>query len=154
MRFLLLSFGCIVPLMSCAGPGGGVADGRPGLGQYQRPLYQQVQPTPFLPRRDQCGAQLYQGLIGQHEGGVVFTTLPGRSRVVKPAQPQTDEDEFLQDLRPGPPLVEIREFLSGQLLYAPTIQAVQGNDGLGPDQQDRLTIELDRQGYIRRINCR
>lgn len=154
MRVLLVCLGCAFILPSCLGPGSGAAGQRPGLGQYQRPAYQQPEPTPFLPPRDLCGARLYQGLIGQHEGGVAFTTLPGRTRVVKPAERQEEVDDFLQDLRAGPPFLEVREYLSGQLLYTPNLQTIGGADGLGPEQQDRLTIELDREGYIQRINCR
>ncbi len=107
-----------------------------------------------LPTPDLCRAQMYRGLIGQHEGGIVFASLPGRTRVVKPAETELDQDEFLQDMRPDPPLIEVREYLSGQALYTPAIRAVQRGDDLGPIQQDRLTIELGREGYVRELTCR
>jgi len=101
-----------------------------------------------------CRSKLFLGLVGQHEGGIVFATLPGRTRVVKPAELELNEDDFLQDMRPDPPFVEIREYLSGQTLYTPAIRTVSRIDNLGPIIRDRLTVELDAEGYVRELTCR
>lgn len=124
------------------------------LGRYQRPGFMQPQPTQRLPEDDLCRSRLYLGLIGQHEGSIVFSSLPGRTRVVKPAETEENQDEFLQDMQPDPPFVEIREYLAGQILYAPAIRAVRLGDQLGPIEQDRLTVELDQEGYVSAMSCR
>jgi hypothetical protein len=127
---------------------------RSQLGQYQRPVFMQPQPTQRLPEDDLCRSRLYLGLIGQHEGSIVFSSLPGRTRVVKPAETEETQDEFLQDMQPDPPFVEIREFLAGQILYAPAIRAIRLGDALGPIEPDRLTVELDQYGYVAAMSCR
>jgi len=137
-----------------SGEGGPQARPRPNLGQYQIPANQRPEPTRRIPDDDVCRSQLFLGLIGQHEGGIVFATLPGRTRVVKPAELELDEDDFLQDMRPDPPLVEVREYLSGQTLYTPAIRTVTRIDNLGPILRDRITIELDADGYVRELSCR
>lgn len=143
-------------LSSCYGMGAGepTQRPRPNMGRYQQPLYQQPEPTQRLPSEDLCRSQMYMGLISQHEGGIVFAALPGRTRVVKPATIEIDRDDFLEDMNPEPPFLEVREYLSGQALYAPSIRPVRRVDGLGPVEQDRLTIELDRYGYVNRLSCR
>jgi len=152
--FLFIVLGAL--LAGCYTPGAGMSRPapRPNLGQYQVPLNQRPTPTRRIPDEDLCRSRLFLGLVGQHEGGIVFATLPGRTRVVKPAELELDQDEFLQDMRPDPPLVEVREFLSGQTLYTPAIRAVSRVDDLGPIIRDRLTIELDREGYVREMTCR
>lgn len=124
------------------------------MGQYQRPLFQQPEPPERFPREDECRSRLFMGLVGQHEGGIVFAALPGRTRVVKPAETERNQDEFLADMRPDPPFVQIREYLAGQILYAPAIRAVRRGDELGPIERDRLTVELDAFGYVRELTCR
>ena len=143
-------------LAGCFTPGAGEPRPRPrpNLGQYQIPLNQRPEPTRRIPDDDTCRSKLFLGLIGQHEGGIVFATLPGRTRVVKPAELELDEDSFLQDMRPDPPLVEVREYLSGQTLYTPAIRTISRIDNLGPIRRDRLTIELDAEGYVREMSCR
>lgn len=145
-----------VLLAGCYTPGAGVPRPRPrpNLGQYQIPANQRPEPTRRIPDEDLCRARLFLGLVGQHEGGIVFATLPGRTRVVKPAEQELDEDDFLADMRPDPPLLEVREYLSGQTLYTPAIRAVARVDELGPIIRDRLTVELDREGYVRDLTCR
>ena len=152
----VLYIGVAALLMGCYTPGAGVARPRPrpNLGQYQVPLNQRPTPTRRIPDEDLCRSRLFLGLIGQHEGGIVFATLPVRTRVLKPAQQELDQDEFLQDLRPDPPFLQIREYLSGQVLYTPAIRAVTSVDELGPIIRDRLTIELDAEGYVNRMTCR
>jgi len=145
-----------VVLAGCFTPGAGVPrpDPRPNLGQYQIPLNQRPTPTRRIPGEDLCRSRLFLGLIGQHEGGIVFATLPGRTRVFKPAELELDQDDFLQDMRADPPLIEVREYLPGQTLYTPAIRAVTRIDELGPIIRDRLTIELDAEGYVRSMTCR
>lgn len=143
-------------LAGCYSPGAGVPRPRPrpNLGQYQIPVNQRPTPTRRIPDEDLCRSRLFLGLIGQHEGGIVFATLPGRTRVFKPAELEFYQDDFLQDTRPDPPLIEVREYLSGQTLYTPAIRAVTRVDELGSIIRDRLTIELDREGYVREMTCR
>jgi len=145
-----------VLLAGCFTPGAGDAQPRPrpNLGQYQIPLNQRPEPTRRMPDDDLCRSKLFLGLIGQHEGGIVFATLPGRTRVVKPAELELDEDGFWQNTRPEPPLVEVREYLSGQTLYTPAIRTVSRVDNLGPIIRERLTVELDAGGYVKALNCR
>ena len=123
-------------------------------GQYIRPQYMQPEPTQRMPQEDLCRSRLFLGLTGQQEGGIVFAALPVRTRVVKPANLEIEQDDFLQDKNPEPPFVEIREYLAGQILYSPAIRAVQPGDNLGPIMQDRLTIELDAYGYVSNLSCR
>ncbi|MBL4854692.1 MAG: hypothetical protein JKY25_10700 [Robiginitomaculum sp.] len=146
----------LVLLSACYTPGSGVPgqNRRPGLGQYVVPVNQRPEPTRRIPDDDLCRSRLFLGLVGQHEGGIVFAVLPGRTRVVKPAEQELDQDEFLQDTRPNPPFVEVREYLSGQVLHAPAIRAVSRVDELGPIMRDRLTVELNAQGYVNRLTCR
>lgn len=155
MRILPISLAALF-LTSCYGMGAGepTQRPRPNMGRYQQPVYQQPEPTRRLPDADLCRAQMFLGLVGQHEGGIVFAALPGRTRVIKPATLEIDRDEFLQDMNPEPPYLQVREYLSGQALYAPSIRPVSSVDELGPIEEDRLTIELDRYGYVTQLTCR
>jgi len=126
----------------------------PGQGQYVRPAYLNVQPTPRVPPVDTCRSQLYQGLLGQHEGSIFVAGLPGRKRVIKPAKLEGFEysqDDFLYE---RPPYVEVREYLAGQSLYAPSISNMMDRLNLGPAVDNRLTIETDEYGYIQQVDCR
>lgn len=127
---------------------------RPGQGQYVRPAYLNAQPTPIIPVVDACRSQLYQGLLGQHEGAIYIAGLPGRKRVIKPATLEgfdySPEDSFYDQ----PPFVEVRDFLPQQSLYAPSINTVTERINLGPEIGDRLTIELDAEGYVQTLDCR
>ncbi len=161
MRFLIYIFVASILLVAsllagCFTPGAGVPQPRPrpNLGQYQIPANQRPEPTRRMPDEDLCSSKLFLGLVGQHEGGIVFATLPGRTRVVKPAELELAQDNFLQDMRPDPPLVEVREYLSGQTLYTPAIRTVDRVDNLGPIIRERLTVELDVDGYVRELSCR
>ena len=126
----------------------------PGQGQYIRPQYLNAQPTPRVPPVDSCRSQLYQGLLGQHEGAIFIAGLPGRKRLIKPARLEgfgyEADDTFYQE----PPFMEVREYLAGQSLYAPAISNMVDTLNLGPTVEDRLTIELDAEGYIQTIDCR
>lgn len=127
---------------------------RPGQGQYIRPAYLNPQPTPIIPALDPCQSRLYLGLVGQHEGAIFIAGLPGRKRVIKPAQLEgfgyNPDDTFYDE----PPFVEVREYLVGQSLYAPAISTMTERLNLGPEIQERLTIELDAEGYVQQVDCR
>lgn len=158
MRILI--FGVTALLLSgCAGSGmrNSMGAGTPQPVQvppYQQPAHLRPTLTQRMPQEDVCNSRLYLGLIGQHEGGIAFESLQGRVRVVKPAQTGMDRDEFLQDMQPEAPYLEVREYLAGQVLYAPSIRAVRIGDGLGPIEQERITVELDREGFVTQLNCR
>ena len=94
------------------------------------------------------------GLLGQHEGAIFVAGLPGRKRVIKPAQDEgfgySPDDSFYD----APPFLEVRDYLPGQSLYAPAITTRVDRLNLGPEVEDRLTIQLDDNGYIQEIDCR
>lgn len=91
--------------------------------------------------------------MGRHEGSIYFSALPGRKRVVKPAETETMETTFLPDMNILPPTVEIRDYLPNQTIYASSIQTVYGDALSGPEIRERLTIELDDEGYVMRVVC-
>lgn len=143
-------------LTACLSPG--AAGQRPippqtRPGQYVYPRYQRPQPRAFTPQDDQCGARLYQGLVGQHIGGIHLAGIGGDKRIVKPAELETTQDDFLPDMNAQPPRVEVREMLAGQPLYAASVRTGLYRNQLGLERADRLTIELDRAGYITRASC-
>ncbi len=154
----LIILASVTALSGCAfgGPVSTYPDYRPapGQGQYTRPAYLNQRPTPRVPAVDACRSQLYQGLLGQHEGAIFVAGLPGRKRVIKPAQLEAfdyNPDDTFYD---RPPFLEVREYLPGQSLYAPSISNMVDGLNLGPTIQDRLTVELDQEGYIQTIDCR
>lgn len=124
-----------------------------GQGQYIRPAYLNPEPTPRIPNPDVCRSQLYQGLLGQHEGAIYIAGLPGRKRVLKPAFLEDFEREVIANDFVEPPLIEVRDYLPQQVLYAPSIRTVSDLIELGPDEEDRLTIELDEEGYVQVLRC-
>lgn len=141
---------------SFGGPVSNYPEYRPtlGQGQYTRPQYLNAQPTPRIPNVDACQSRLYAGLVGQHEGAIFIAGLPGRKRIIKPAQLEAfgyGQGETFYDQTP---FVEVREFLAGQSLYAPAISNMQDRLNLGPEIGDRLTIELDDEGYVQQVDCR
>lgn len=127
---------------------------RPGQGQYVRPAYLNAQPTPIIPAIDACRSRLYAGLVGQHEGAIFIPGLPGRKRVIKPAQLEAFGYNPGDDFYEEPPFLEVREYLVGQSLYAPAISNMTDRLNLGPQIADRLTIELDAEGYVQQVDCR
>lgn len=153
---VLMFMGTLLWLVGCAAMGSGTANQNPpaNMGRYQQPLFQQPAPQERFPREDECRSRLFLGLVGQHEGGIVFAALPGRTRVVKPAETEQAQDDFLPGMQEEPPFVQITEYLAGQILYAPAIRAVRRGDELGPIERDRLTVELDAFGYVRELTCR
>lgn len=128
----------------------------PGQGQYVRPEYLNPAPTPLIPPLDACRSQLYAGLVGRHEGAIYIPGLPGRKRVLKPAALE-DFDlgrDRIAGIDPEPPFIQVRDYLPDQVLYAPSIRTVSDRIQLGPVDESRLTIELDREGYVQEVTCR
>ena len=125
----------------------------PGQGQYVRPAYLNAAITPRVPPTDVCRSQLYQGLVGRHEGAIFIPGLPGRKRVIKPAQLEAfgyEPDDFFYD---RPPFVEVQEYLADQILYAPSISNMRDRLNLGPTIEERITIELDVEGIVEEVSC-
>lgn len=152
----LSAIACLLLLPACAvGP---AMPDRPyqrpaNLGRYQVPEYLQPQPTPRIPPVDACRSQLYQGLVGRPEGSIYIPGLPNPKRILKPAIDEGFEYSEQDPLGMDPTLVEVREYLAGQNLYAPSIRTVSDLVSLGPSQQDRLTIELDQYGMVQEVRC-
>lgn len=143
-------------LISCASGPGGVYDGyqpAPQQGQYIVPQYLLPEPTRSLSPADECNALLYQGLRGQHEGSIYLQGLPGRQRIIKPAFSEDFEVETFNGSAPTPPLYEVTDYLAGQRIYNPSINTITDQLRLGPVVQDRLTIELDQDGYVQDLRC-
>lgn len=160
IRLATISIAAAALLAACAARPGGVYpqtnpqfQPRPQQGQYIRPDWQQAQPTPVIPPVDACRSRLYAGLLGQHEGAIYIAGLPGRKRIIKPATIYDSELELVPGIDPDPFLVEVRDFIPDQSLYAPAIRTVSDRLSLGPDLADRLTIELDEDGYVQQIRC-
>ena len=125
----------------------------PGQGQYVRPAYLNAEIAPRVPPTDVCRSQLYQGLLGRHEGAIFIPGLPGRKRVIKPARLEGFDyqpDDFFYE---RPPFVQVQEYLPGQVLYAPSISNLQDRLNLGPVIQDRITIELDDEDIVQEVTC-
>lgn len=126
---------------------------RPGQGQYVRPAYLEAAPTPRIPNPDVCRSQFYQMLVGTHEGAIYVAGLPGAKRVIKPAFLEVEESEFPALAEDLPPFVEVRDYLPGQVLYAPSIRNAEDLSLLGEIRGDRLTLQLDREGYVQEVVC-
>ena len=126
----------------------------PGQGQYVRPEYLNPAPTPMIQPIDACQSYLFRGLVGRHEGAIYIAGLPGRKRILKPAFLEGPDRELIQGIDPEPPFLEVREYLPNQVLYAPSIRTVTDRIQLGPIDENRLTIELDREGYVQEVDCR
>lgn len=125
----------------------------PGQGQYIRPEYLAPSPTPIIPAIDTCKSRLYAGLVGRHEGAIYIAGLPGRKRVIKPAVLEDFGYSRADSFYTQPPFVQVREYLVGQPLYASSISDLTDRLNLGPEIGDRLTIELDADGYVQEISC-
>lgn len=158
MRALLL-----IPaifLASCAFMGGGGGDGfdyqftpQPGQGQYVRPDWLQPAPTPRLPAVDPCQSQLYASLLGVNEGAIYIPGLPGSKRIIRPAVFEGPENEFLNGEMMANTYVQVQTYQAGQQLYAPSIGTITDRITIGPEDFSRLTIVLDREGYVQEISC-
>jgi len=100
---------------------------KPGQGRYVQPEYLRPIPNPTIQPIDLCRAQFYQTLLGQHEGGIYFTGLPGH--------------------------IQVRDYIPGQVLYTPSIRTVASLVEAGPIIEERITIELDDEGYVEEVRC-
>ncbi|MEP1229408.1 MAG: hypothetical protein ABJG88_01900 [Litorimonas sp.] len=125
----------------------------PGRGQYVRPEFLEPLEIATLPPEDSCRSRLYLTLAGQHEGAIFIAGLPGRKRIVKPAILEDFEAEEENDFIPSPPLVEVIDFLPQQSIYASSIRTVVDRFLLTDEDENRLTLELDLEGYIIDIRC-
>lgn len=150
----VFSFIALLGLSACGTAGttgpGLVPEGR---GQYVRPEYMNPQPLQRIPPVDTCRSQLYQGLIGRHEGAIYIAALPGRKRILKPATDEGFNYQRDDDFYQVPALIEVRDYIPDQALYSPAITTVTDVQQLGPPQQDRLTLELDVYGYVQDVRC-
>lgn len=126
----------------------------PGQGQYVRPAYLNPTPTPLIQGVDACQSHLYRGLVGRHEGAIYIAGLPGMKRILKPAFLEGPDVESIEGIDPDPPFLEVKDYLPSQVLYAPSIRTITDRIQLGPDDERRLTIELDREGYVQEVACR
>jgi len=143
-------------LSACAAPGGSVQPYRPvpGQGRYIYPENQRPQPMEVTPLEDMCRARLYQNLRGQNIGGVHVAVIAGDKRIIKPAEVEVDLNDFIPEYQERPPLVDVTDLMAGQPLYTSQIRTGVYRGQLGPDRPDRLTLELDEDGYIEIVECR
>ncbi len=157
IRFLVLVG--ILTLTACQTTPRNAQRGFPnGQGQYVRPAYLNPAPVPQIPPVDACQSQLYQGLVGQPEGAIYIPGLPGMKRVLKPAFDEGfgPDDEFpnVDDpLRLGPTMIQVRDYLPGQALYAPSIRTPGSLLSAADFETTRLTIQLDEAGYVQEVRC-
>lgn len=157
MRALILISAILLSGCAFAGLGGGGYDyqftPRVGQGQYVRPEWQQPAPTPRLPANDPCQAQLYMSLLGVNEGAIYIPGLPGEKRIIRPAIFEGPENEFLNGEMMADTYVQVQTYQAGQQLYAPSIGNITDRITIGPENMNRLTIVLDREGYVQEISC-
>lgn len=126
---------------------------QPGQGQYVRPEWLGPAPTPRIPAVDPCRSQMFIGLVGQNEGAIYIPGLPGTKRIIRPAAFEGADNDFLGGAMMTETYVEVQQYLPGQQLYAPAITDVTERITLGPEDVSRLTIELDREGYVQEVRC-
>ena len=124
-----------------------------GQGQYVRPERLGPQPTPRLPAVDLCRSQMYASLVGVNEGAIWIPGLPGRKRIIRPAIFEGPDNDFLNGEMMADTYVEVQTYLPGQQLYAPSIANVSDRIAIRNDDLSRLTVELDREGYVQEIRC-
>jgi hypothetical protein len=155
MRVLLV-IPFVVGLSACAmstvGPDAAFQP-RPGQGQYVRPDWMAPTPTPRIPGADPCRARMYQTLLGVNEGAIYIPGLPGLKRIIRPAQFEGPENDFLNGDMMNDTYVQVETYQAGQQLYAPTIGNIMDRITIGPENENRLTIELDADGYVQEIVC-
>lgn len=125
-----------------------------GQGQYIRPAYLNPAPIPRIPPTDACRSQLYRGLVGQPEGAIYIPGLPGAKRVLKPAFEESFEfDDPDNPFRDTPDFIQVRDYLPGQMLYAPSILTPGSLLAATDYDLSRLTIELDVDGIVQEVRC-
>lgn len=125
----------------------------PGQGQYVRPEWMTPAPTPRIPAADPCRSQMYQALLGVNEGAIYIPGLPGSKRIIRPAVFEGPDNDFLNGDMMNETYVQVQTYQAGQQLYAPTIGNITDRITIGPESVDRLTIELDSEGYVQEITC-
>ena len=152
--FAVLGLAACVPSQGVGYPNYPAYQPAPGQGQYVRPEYLNPAPTPMLNPIDACQSYLFKGLVGRHEGAIYIAGLPGTKRILKPAFLEGPDRQRIEGIDPEPPFLEVRDYLPNQVLYAPSIRTVSDRIQLGPVDQNRLTIELDREGYVQQVECR
>jgi len=155
MRCLLL-IPLFLGLSACASAVGGydyTFQPQPGQGQYVRPAYLDPAPTPRLPAIDPCQSQMYLPLVGVNEGAIYIPGLPGQKRIIRPAVFEGADNDFLNGEMMTETYVQVQNYLPGQQLYAPSISDVSERITIGVEDTSRLTIELDRDGYVQEIRC-
>ena len=126
---------------------------QPGQGQYVRPDFMAPAPTPRFPAVDPCRSRMFASLLGVNEGAIYIPGLPGRKRIIRPAINEGFQSGFLGGELEEETFVAVQDYLPGQQLYAPSISTVTERITLGPEDTSRITIELDREGYVQEIRC-
>jgi hypothetical protein len=126
---------------------------RPGQGQYVQPEWMRPAPTPRLPAVDPCRSQMYQALVGVNDGAIYIPGLPGSKRIIRPAVFEGSDNDFLNGEMMNETYVQVQNYQAGQQLYAPSIGNISDRITIGPENTDRLTIELDAEGYVQEISC-
>jgi hypothetical protein len=126
---------------------------QPGQGQYIQPDWLRPAPTPRLPALDPCRSQLYASLLGVNEGSIYIPGLPGQKRIIRPAVFEGPDNDFLNGEMMGDTYVQVQTYQAGQQLYAPALATVADRITIGPEIMDRLTIVLDRDGYVQEVSC-
>ena len=121
-------------------------------GQYVQPLNLRPVPRQATPEEDLCRAQLYQNLVGQHEGTIFIAGLPQRRRIIKPASLE-EFDTAESDPFVSPPFVEVIDFLPEQVIYAGSIRTIMDRFLISNDDETRLTLELGPDGYVQNVSC-
>jgi len=125
----------------------------PGQGQYVRPAWLEPQPPARIPATDTCGARVYQRLVGVHEGSIYIPALPGSKRIIRPAVFEGPDNDFLNGEMMNEVYVQVQTYQAGQQLFAPSTAMITDRITVGPEIEDRLTIELDNEGYVHTIGC-
>lgn len=155
MRVLLVIpfvFGLSACAMSTVGPNAAFQP-QPGQGQYVRPEWMASVPRARIPAADPCRARLYQTLLGVNEGAIYIPGMPGLKRIIRPALFEGADNDFLNGDMMNETYVQVQTYQAGQQLYAPTIGTITDRITIGPENENRLTIELDSNGNVREISC-
>jgi len=91
--------------------------------------------------------------VGQPEGAIYIPGLPGTKRVIKPAFDEGFQDDSEDPFGETPLLLQVRDFLPGQILYAPSIRTPGSLLAASEFDQSRLTITLDVEGFVQEVRC-
>ena len=124
-----------------------------GQGQYVRPEYMNPAAAQRMPPDDICRSRLYLGLVGSHESSIMIAALPSPKRILKPAFDEGFNYQPGDSFAIEPSVIEVRDYVPDQRQYAPSVRTVTDRLLLGPERQDRLTIELDAEGYVESVRC-